>query len=156
MAKYGSLCKTRTLLIFSTYDDIWFFVANYPFIFGRYILCHYQCLGQTSCMDWSQRVFKWCSPRLSAPIPLFCIGGLWVATNDAVIPMWAIFWFHIHWKCIRCPNQNSVGLFKHWMAFCRCSRAIWIASERKANFHAPHNTYIYIFLQQSLSRYCSL
>ena len=27
--------------------------------------------------------------------------------------------------------------FRHWIAFCRCSRAIWIASERKANFHAP-------------------
>ena len=24
-------------------------------------------------------------------------------------------------------------LFEHWIAFCRCSRAIWIASERRAN-----------------------
>ena len=27
--------------------------------------------------------------------------------------------------------------YKYWIAFCRCSRAIWIASERRANFHAP-------------------
>ena len=30
--------------------------------------------------------------------------------------------------CIQCPLS-----FRHWIAFCRCSRAIWIASERKAN-----------------------
>ena len=57
---------------------------------------------------------------------------------------------------------------------CRCSRAIWIASERKANWmhrvsgasmqfiwpvnidKMRFNTYIYIFLQQSLSRNCLL
>ena len=32
------------------------------------------------------------------------------------------------------PQTDSVELL---IAFCRCSRAIWIASERKANFHAP-------------------
>ena len=67
-----------------------FYVEKWPgsiFDGGRYsslhrqILCHYQWLGQTSWMDWSQRVFKWCSPRFSAPIPLFYIGCLWFATN---------------------------------------------------------------------------
>ena len=28
---------------------------------------------------------------------------------------------------------NTICSFKHWIAFCRCSRAIWIASERRAN-----------------------
>ena len=26
--------------------------------------------------------------------------------------------------------------YKYWIAYCRCSHVIWIASERKANFHA--------------------
>ena len=33
--------------------------------------------------------------------------------------------------------------YKYWIAFCRCSRVIWIASERKANFHAPLMQYKY-------------
>ena len=104
------------------------------------------------------------------------------------------------WKWISCQSglecllhmcllRFILELLKHWIAFFRCSRAIWIASERKANWmHRVSgawnikkrlllrcvnllffpmqciwpvntdkmrcNTYIYIALQQSLSRYC--
>ena len=32
------------------------------------------------------------------------------------------------------PWKKNRRIFKHWIAFGRCSRAIWIASERKANW----------------------
>ena len=31
-------------------------------------------------------------------------------------------------------SETRFHTFRHWIAFCRCSRAIWIASERKANY----------------------
>ena len=34
-------------------------------------------------------------------------------------------------NCVYFPS--FMHLIKHWIAFCRCLRAIWIASERKAN-----------------------
>ena len=41
----------------------------------------------------------------------------------------AISWQTLLQKDVHCK-------YKYWIAFCRCSRAIWIASERIANFHA--------------------
>ena len=76
---------------------------------------------------------------------------------------WLIFKVHVRYKFVQIKyfGSNKVGhinilnfvlfgnnfhlsfrtewvtdyyvLFRHWIAFCRCSRAIWIASERKAN-----------------------
>ena len=44
--------------------------------------------------------------------------------------------------CVKVGNSTTNFVvkrckYKYWIAFCRCSRAIWIASERIANFHAP-------------------
>ena len=42
-------------------------------------------------------------------------------------------------------------LFKHWIAFCRCSRAIWIASERKANWmHCVSGAWKFAFLSDAI------
>ena len=51
--------------------------------------------------------------------------------------IWEIWHF-----CVKVSNTATNFVVKrckskYWIAFCRCSRAIWIASEWKANFHAP-------------------
>ena len=51
--------------------------------------------------------------------------------------IWEIWYF-----CVKVSNTATNFVvkrceYKYWIAFCRCSRAIWIASDRKANFHAP-------------------
>ena len=57
-----------------------------------------------------------------------------------LVPQWqciSSFVFYIKVSNIATSFVVKRCKYKYWIAFCRCSRAIWIASERKANFHAP-------------------
>ena len=71
----------------------------------------------------------------SHPLTLRHHGGPWAVATillTSKATLWQNHWF-CHWCYLanirqKCPSP----LFKHWIAFCRCSRAIWMASERIA------------------------
>ena len=80
---------------------------------------------------------------------------LWINSTRVTMHVWNWLWLDVNWNLLsdilfisyvnQCwfylllitvfrlskPNPNH-ALFKHWIAFCRCSRAIWIASEKIA------------------------
>ena len=48
-------------------------------------------------------------------------------------------------------STGIVFLFKHWIAFCGCSRTIWIALERKANWmHRLGSAWKFAFLSDAI------
>ena len=78
----------------------------------------------------------WITPRLCSvrhPSGAGCSKCFTFCTFE----IWEIWHF-----CVKVSNTTTNFVvkrckYKYWIAFCRCSRAIWIASERKANFHEP-------------------
>ena len=117
-------------------------------------LCHFKrkwhvdCKEVRCCSIYDNQTFKisifcsyclhWITSRLCTvrhPSPAGCSKSLTFCRFE----IWEIWHF-----CVKVSNITTNFVvkrckYKYWIAFCRCSRAIWIASERIANFQARRN-----------------
>ena len=63
--------------------------------------------------------------------------GCYKCLTFCTFEIWEIWHFCIKVSNITTNFVVKICKYKYWITFCQCSRAIWIASERTANVHAP-------------------
>ena len=107
---------------------------------------HVDCKEVRCCCIYDNQTLKisifcsyflhWITPRLcSVRHPSAC--WLFLLSHFCTFEIWEIWHF-----CVKVSNIATNFIvkrckYKYWIAFCWCSRAIWIASDWIANFHAP-------------------
>ena len=124
----------------------------------------YICKEVSSCCIYDNQTLKisiscsyflhWITRRLCSVRHPPCAGCSKCLTF-CTFEIWEIWHF-----CVKVNNTATNFVvnrckYKYWIAFCRCSRAIWIASDRKANFHAPLTRCIqFAFLSDAIHMAC--
>ena len=101
----------------------------------------YICKEVRCCCIYDNQTFKlsifcsydlhWITRRLF-PVPHPSVAGCSKCLSSCTFKIWEIWHFFV--KVSNTTTNFVVKRLRYWIAFCRCSRAIWIASERKENW----------------------